>query len=93
MVTLILLLAEIFWCFVCSCFAIPLISTAVVRSLSPSAMFVLVCTFYHEAIYYLCIFVHENVSFVYLVVLIVLMPCNYAMFPASNGDVRTCKRS
>lgn len=66
MVKLILILAEIFWCLVCSCFAIPLISSAIVL-----AMFVLVCTFYHEAIYYLCIFVHENVSCVYLVVLIV----------------------
>lgn len=36
---------------------------------------------------------HENVSCVYLVVLIVLMACDYAMFPASDGDVRTCKRS
>lgn len=77
----------------CSCFAIPLISSAIVQCLSPLAMFVLVCTFYHEAIYYLCIFMHENVSCVYLVVLIVLMACDYAMFPASDGDVRTCKRS
>jgi hypothetical protein len=70
-------LAEIVWCFLCSCFAIPLISTAIVRRCHHQKC--VVCTFitrqYTTCVYFCTKMFHVYILWQSLFYCIAIMQC------------------